>query len=376
MLNLIKKFEKKFPSIFYLVIVLILFIFINKISKNFLDQTKLETRELPEYLELVYGKENVKDYQKVIEEQTIPFNYKPFTEFGEIERLGKFNIVGKLGNRCNFNDVNKCKEPLGGEKEIWLFGGSTTFGYGLKNDETISAHLQNLLNDNFNVINFGSGYYYSTQERILLNNLLTKKKAPFAAVFIDGYNDFYKDYDYYETAITQSIKYKMQKSSSDDLKEYFKERFDRLNLVRLLRQIFFKKENYSMKQSTDSKINIQDEDVKKGVNILLNNQKTIQGISEIHNIKLLQILQPVPIYEDSYDTSNVPSNYFVNKLDDINTLKFKLSYELYLKKKPKNVLDLSRLKINDPMYIDGAHYSSKFSLEIAKKIKEYLFKKI
>ena len=131
-----------------------------------------------------------------------------------------------------------------------------------------------------------------------------------------------------------------------------------------------------MKQSTDSKINIQDEDVKKGVNILLNNQKTIQGISEIHNIKLLQILQPVPIYEDSYDTSNVPSNYFVNKLDDINTLKFKLSYELYLKKKPKNVLDLSRLKINDPMYIDGAHYSSKFSLEIAKKIKEYLFKKI
>ena len=91
---------------------------------------------------------------------------------------------------------------------------------------------------------------------------------------------------------------------------------------------------------------------------------------------MLQILQPVPIYEDSYDTSNVPSNYFVNKLEDINTLKFKLSYELYLKKKPKNVLDLSRLKINDPMYIDGAHYSSKFSLEIAKKIKEYLFKKI
>ena len=53
----------------------------------------------------------------------------------------------------------------------------------------------------------------------------------------------------------------MQKSSSDDLKEYFKERFDRLNLVRLLRQIFSK--NYSMKQSTDSKINIQDEDVKR-----------------------------------------------------------------------------------------------------------------
>ena len=28
--------------------------------------------------------------------------------------------------------------------------------------------------------------------------IFSLKKAPFAVVFIDGYNDFYKDYDYYK----------------------------------------------------------------------------------------------------------------------------------------------------------------------------------
>ena len=376
MIKWIKNFEKKNPTIFILFICLIIFVVINKISKNFLEQTKIEKRELPNFIELVYGKENVDDYKKVLQEQGTTLNYKPFVEFGENERTGEFTIVGKKGNRCNFNDINRCEHPTGGKKEIWIFGGSTTFGYGLKNNETISAHLQKILENEFKVINFGSAYYYSSQERILLNNLLTKLDAPYAVVFIDGYNDFYKDYNYDETSYTQSIKKKLNKSSSDDLRDYFKERIQRLNIVRLLQQIFF--DNDKDKSLRNSNINdnlsIEIKDVKKGINILMNNQKIIRGISKIYDIKLLQILQPVPIYEDSYDTSNIPDEYYVNKVTDLNTKKFKLSYKLYKEIKPKEVLDLSKLKIDAPMYIDGAHYSSEFSLEIAKKIKENLFK--
>ncbi len=318
----------------------------------------------------MYGKENINDYKKVLQEQGKALDYKAFVEFGESERIGEFTIVGKLGNRCNFNDVNKCKTPIGGKKEIWLFGGSTTFGYGLKNNETISAHLQNILGNDFEVINFGSGYYYSSQERILLNNLLTKIDAPFAIVFIDGYNDFYKDYNYDETIFTQSIKKKMNKSSSDDLRDYFDERIARLNVVKLLRQIFF--DNQKNKLSNND--NVNNKDVNKGINILINNQKIIKGISKIYGIKLLQILQPVPIYKDSYESSNIPNEYYVNNVNDASTKKFKLSYKIYIEKKPKDVLDLSKLKIEGPMYIDGAHYSSEFSSEIAKKIKQNLFK--
>ena len=204
----------------------------------------------------------------------------------------------------------------------------------------------------------------------MLNNLLTKIDAPFAVVFIDGYNDFYKDYNYDETIFTQSIKKKMNKSSSDDLRDYFDERIARLNVVKLLRQIFF--DNQKNKLSNND--NVNNKDVNKGINILINNQKIIKGISKIYGIKLLQILQPVPIYKDSYESSNIPNEYYVNNVNDASTKKFKLSYKIYIEKKPKDVLDLSKLKIEGPMYIDGAHYSSEFSSEIAKKIKQNLFK--
>ena len=375
MINWIKNFEKKNPIIFILLITLIIFIVINKISKNFLEQTKIEKRERPNYLELVYGKDNTDDYKKVIQEQGTTLKYKAFVEFGERERFGKFTIVGKQGNRCNFNDIKKCENPIGGKKELWLFGGSTTFGYGLKNNETISAHLQKLLENEFKVINFGSAYYYSSQERILLNNLLTKLDSPFAIVFIDGFNDFYKDYNYDETSYSQSINKELNKSFADDLRDYLNERIQRLNIVRLLKQIFF--ENHQTKLSINNTNNddldIVNKDVEKGVNILINNQKIIRGISQIYDIKLLQILQPVPIYEDSYDTSNIPNEFYINNVKDLNPKKLKLSYKLYKETIPEQVLDLSRLKIDATMYIDAVHYSSEFSLEIAKKIKINLF---
>ena len=372
-MNFIKNFEKSNPVIFYFLIFLVLFIFINKISKNFLNQTKLEKKELPGYLERVYGEENVNDYQKVLKEQTIPFDYKPFVDFGEIERSKEFTIVGESGNRCNFNDINKCRNPQGGENEIWIFGGSTTFGYGLKNNETISAHLQNLLQNKYNVINFGSGYYYSTQERIFLNNLLTKIDPPYAVVFIDGLNDFIREFKLDETAFTQSVKYKMGKSSSDDIREYLFERIYRLNVVKLIKQIFFNEDKKIVRNLKDSLGANLNNDLSKTVNILINNQKVNKGVSEIYNFNLLQILQPVPIYKDSYDTSNLPIEYHINNLMDVNFIKLKSSYELYLSNKPTYVLDLSNFKINDPMYIDGAHYSSMFNFGIAEQIKQNLF---
>ena len=40
------------------------------------------------------------------------------------------------------NKLEEC-EPASGENEIWIFGGSTVFGYGLKNNETIAHILMN-----------------------------------------------------------------------------------------------------------------------------------------------------------------------------------------------------------------------------------------
>lgn len=353
-----KNFFKKHIFISYLVIFLISFTFINKISKQFLHQKKLETRTLPNFIEKVYGKENVKDYQKVMSEQASMLNYKPFVEFTERPRSNVFTSVSSLGNRCNKNNNLKCQPAKGGKKEIWLFGGSTTFGYGVKNNETISANIEKKLNNEYRVINFGAGYYFSTQERILFNNLLLELSAPYAVIFIDGLNDFGREYNFDETIYSKSIKGKMKKSSNDKIKYYFKERFYRLNIVRLINQFKNKETNQEIKKNSSNKL--RNLDISKLVNVLINNQKINQAVSEQYNIKLINILQPVPIYTDSYSTSKVPKEFLPTENKSF-IKNVKLGYQIYLSKTEGLSLDLSKLKINDPMYIDSVHYSPEFS---------------
>lgn len=79
---------------------------------------------------------------------------------------------------------------------VFCFGGSTTFGYGLANEETVPVYLQEALrrlwpDKPVQVYNFGRGYYFSTQERILLEDLVMRGHVPRLAIFLDGLNDFY-----------------------------------------------------------------------------------------------------------------------------------------------------------------------------------------
>ena len=360
--NLIKNFKNNRPYLFSLILFVIFFFLINKISKNFLEQTKLEKRTVPEFLERVYGEKDIKDFQELIKEQTSSFEYREFVEFGEKERLGKFTIVSPLGDRCNYNEQINCNLPNGGKKEIWVFGGSTTFGYGVKNNQTIAAYLEALFKKKFEVKNFGTGFYYSTQERILLNDLLIKFDSPYAIIFIDGLNEFYKEYNSYQTQFTDLIKYKMNKTSADDFKDYFLERFNNLNFIRLIKEKIINKKKDLIKE------NLNEDEIKKMVNIFKQNQKIIKGVSKEYNLKIVQVLQPVPIYNDSYQSSKIPKEFEISFENNLRFKKLKKGYEIYLSDLPSYVLNLSDLKIVKPMYIDGVHYSPDFNLAIAENI--------
>ncbi len=79
---------------------------------------------------------------------------------------------------------------------MFLFGGSTAFGWNLPDQETIASYLQPELgsveNKPVRVYNFGRTYYISTQERILFQQLLAAGIRPDAAIFLDGLNDVYQ----------------------------------------------------------------------------------------------------------------------------------------------------------------------------------------
>ncbi len=362
--NFIIKLINKRPLLFSFIILITLLFVINKVSKIFLEVTKFEKRNNINFIEKVYGKDNAEEYAKVILEQTTTLKYKPFVEFTEHYRSGDFTSVSNFGNRCNQNYINICKEPSGGKEEIWVFGGSTVFGYGVKNDETITSYIEKITKNKFKVINFGSGFYYSTQERILFQNLLIELPSPHAAVFVDGYNDFLKRHNYNETAISEAIRYKINKTSKDDLIDYFKERINRLNFVRLIKEKIFIEKGEKLSIFTP-------EGILKNSNLLKNNQEINSSIGEHFNVKVLNILQPVPIFHDSYDTSNIPDAFKLVD-QDVDFINLKNAYEYFLNNSNHKYLNLSKLKINKPMFVDAVHYSKEFNMAIANEIVNYL----
>lgn len=78
--------------------------------------------------------------------------------------------------------------------EIWLFGGSTTFGLGQRDQETIASEIARRAAEaglEVRVRNFGQVAFLNWQEMLLFEHLLaTEPRAPALAVFYDGVNEF------------------------------------------------------------------------------------------------------------------------------------------------------------------------------------------
>jgi hypothetical protein len=121
-----------------------------------------------------------------------PVIYEAFTQFKERSYSGEYVNVSEEGFRLIKNQGSWPPDPK--YFNIFVFGGSTTFGYGVADDQTVASYLQEefavQLSSDIRVYNFGRGFYYSTQERILFEQLLTSGFIPDAAIFIDGMNDW------------------------------------------------------------------------------------------------------------------------------------------------------------------------------------------
>ena len=83
---------------------------------------------------------------------------------------------------------------------VFVFGGSTVVGSGVRDDHAIPAVLQQMLRERFgdkaiNVYNFATAGHYSTQERIYFEQLILRGHVPHAVVFVDGLNDFFYWHD-------------------------------------------------------------------------------------------------------------------------------------------------------------------------------------
>ena len=131
-------------------------------------------------------------HRLIFETWSRSYAYEPLTQFKERPFKGRFVNVSEAGFRLSKNQGPW--PPDAEDYTIFVFGGSTTFGYGVPDDQTIASYLQDNLRAltarNVRVYNFGRSSYISTQERVLFEQLLLAGFVPDMALFIDGLNEF------------------------------------------------------------------------------------------------------------------------------------------------------------------------------------------
>ncbi|NBV23888.1 MAG: SGNH/GDSL hydrolase family protein [Proteobacteria bacterium] len=296
--------------------------------------------------------------------------YEPLTEFREPASSGRYVNVSEDGFRLH-EGATSWPPPKNG-LTIFVFGGSTTFGYGVADNETIPARLQHKLKDNrlrATVYNFGRGYYASTQERILFEKLITDGNVPKLAVFIDGINDSLQVSDHTEISadLNQSVRWK----NGVDLDLTC---FQRLPALRLI----------GPTDKGSQKAQLQQEAVRhefgngapENMELLsglvrrryFNNIRMISGVSREYQIKPLFVWQPTPYF--GYDRSKTSFEVDPSRVVATGPVYGQMGVWQAMNSSFTNFVWLADTQLGrkEPLYVDSIHYSAFFCDVIAGEI--------
>lgn len=145
------------------------------------DDVKLEERlsQLPLYKDKDYAEQYWKDHRK----SYYGWNEMDYFYWKGLEYKSKYINVSADGWR------ETTKQPNEGAKRVFMFGGSTMWGWGAPDSMTIASYLQSFLGPDYDVYNFGQSGYVSTQELNVLLFELANENIPDIVIFYDGLND-------------------------------------------------------------------------------------------------------------------------------------------------------------------------------------------
>lgn len=126
--------------------------------------------------------------------------WEPYTYWRRPPFTGSYVNIDADGRRHTWN------LPAKQAVEIYMFGGSTMWGIGARDDYTIPSFLSKQLAQAFpervHVVNYGTTGFVSTQEMMLLFRELQRGCRPRIAIFYDGYNDTFSAFQNRVSGIT------------------------------------------------------------------------------------------------------------------------------------------------------------------------------
>ncbi len=303
--------------------------------------------------------------------------FESYVHFRERPGSGKFVNVDENGFRLT---RNQGPWPIAPDNfNIFLFGGSTAFNYGVPDENTIASYLQENLSGKVQgkkvrVYNFGCGSYYSSQERILFEKLLLSGAVPDMAVFVDGLNDFYYEDDNPKFARLQKKLFEIETKSILSMLMRKMPVHEAVESSRkYVRDKLFPPSETASDEETENDPR-SDEISRKVVARYVQNVKMIEAIASIYDVKPLFFWQPVPTYK-----YNPAGNPFADEPLERHsyTRKGYPYFENYLKTNPlgDNFVWGADIQENIPdvLYVDKVHYSSAMSKMIGDFIAEKVF---
>lgn len=313
-----------------------------------------------------WREEDVKELLR--ETDGLRYQYEPFTGFKVKPFRGRFVNVDPAGFRISKNQAPWPPNPKA--TNVFVFGGSTGFGWGLPDDETVASHLQEFATADHSpprlaIYNFAVPGYFSTQELILFQQLLNAGFVPQVAVFVDGSNEFiYLGVPKF----TEMLAYFMDGKSEPKI----------LTSLPMMQAAHWVREQWSSsKQPRQNLVNLNDPARLQGVvDRWLANKRTIELVASGHGVRTMFVWEPSPVYK--YDLRYHLSVHSVKEFWTVERrvgLGYPLMENLWAQGKlGSNVLWLADMQQDkhENLYVDGTHYNAAFSKEIAAQIYAFL----
>ncbi len=300
-----------------------------------------------------------------------PFEFDAYDHFREKSFKGKYLNVSENGFRLVKNQGPW--PPSKNSFNIFIFGGSVVFNYSLPDDETIASCLQEnlrkIFGDKICVYNFGRGYYFSSQERVLFEKLLVGGFVPNIALFLDGINEFYFRKD--EPLLSE----KLVRSLGDKTNLLFKS--DAANVIKTFYQKFStgctNGPSIPLKNISNSE---KEAFARMVINRYLSNKKIIESAANAFKVTPIFVWQPAPTYKYDLKYHVFARGGFGRH--SFSTYGYEFADKIFRSNRGNNFLYLANLQANlkKPLYVDKTHYSRELSNLVAEEIAEFLEQKI
>ncbi len=333
-------------------------------------------RDRMERLLQVYPGWAAGDIEEMLTETwTRGYVYAPFVQHREGAFGGRFVNVDPNGFR-----LSRDQGPWPPDRDsvsIFVFGGSTTFGYGVADSQTIPSFLQETLSASgcgrsFAVYNFGRGNYYSEQEQVLFATQLAAGLTPDVAVFVDGLNEW-KD----APKFTARLDYFMSESKGQLVGRALKS-LPLVEAAKVVRSRFGRREEATQKENLRHY-------AEQVVERWLRSKRLIGTMSREFDVLPIFVWQPVPTYR--YDLN---WHLFAAESEEAfarpshEALRHGYAAMDRMRVSPSGLesagdflwlADMQQSR-RDPLYVDAAHYSARFSRDIAVQIADVISRKL